>query len=458
MARLRTQIIVLAVLPLLAALAAVGALLVYEMSALEREQSRAQEQAFLAAKREGLRNVVQLAMAAIARQYASTADDDAARQEALAILRRMDFGTDGYFFVYDRAGRNLMHPRLPELEGRPLLDLQDAEGVYVIRELLARAQEGGGYQRYVWPKPSTGQPAPKLGYAVMLDRWGWMLGTGLYLDDVEAAMAGWRRGMVAAGRETLVVLAVVAALAIISVFAGGLALNIADQRRADRRIRHLADRVVLSQEEERARVSRELHDHVCQLLVSVKYRFELAARQVDAGDAQASTRLREAVNSLAEAIGTVRRISHELRPALLDDLGLDAALTLLAEDMAQRGGPRVQLDLRAPSAPAQAQAVALYRIAQEALANAERHAQAHTLRLTLDGDERETRLVIDDDGCGFHTDGKDGSDASSGIGLSNMRQRAESLGGRLWVHSTAAGTTVKVTLPRAPDPNHMVDA
>ena len=152
----------------------------------------------------------QLAMAAIARQYASAPDDAAARQDALAILRRMDFGADGYFFVYDQAGRNLMHPRLPELEGRLLLDLQDSDGVYVIRELLARAQEGGGFQRYVWPKPSTGQPAPKLGYAVMLDRWGWMLGTGLYLDDVEAAMAGWRRGVVAAGRETLVVLAMVA--------------------------------------------------------------------------------------------------------------------------------------------------------------------------------------------------------------------------------------------------------
>ena len=455
MARLRTQIIVLAVLPLLAALAAVGALLVYEMDALEREQSRAQEQAFLAAKREGLRNVVQLAMAAIARQYASAPDDETARQDALAILRRMDFGADGYFFVYDQAGRNLMHPRLPELEGRLLLDLQDSDGVYVIRELLARAQEGGGYQRYVWPKPSSGQPTPKLGYAVMLDRWGWMLGTGLYLDDVEAAMAGWRRGVVAVGRETLVVLAMVAAVAIVSVFAGGLALNIAEQRRADRRIRHLADRVVLSQEEERARVSRELHDHVCQLLVSVKYRFELAARQVDAGDPDAGGRLREAVDSLAGAIGTVRRISHELRPALLDDLGLDAALTLLAEDLAQRGGPQVTLDLRAPASPPQAQAVALYRIAQEALANAERHARASTLRLLLDGDDQETRLEIADDGKGVRLDG---SDAGGGIGLSNMRQRAESLGGRLQVQSTASGTTVRVALPRAPDPRRMVDA
>ena len=161
------------------------------------------------------------------------------------------------------------------------------------------------------------------------------------------------------------------------------------------------------------------------------------------------------MDSLAGAIGTVRRISHELRPALLDDLGLDAALTLLSEDLAQRGGPRVALDLRSPPPPPQAQAVALYRIAQEALANAERHAQARSLRLVLDGDEQETRLEIADDGRGFRLDG---SDAGGGIGLSNMRQRAESLGGRLLVQSAASGTTVRVTLPRTPDPHRMVDA
>lgn len=455
MAALRTQILLLAVLPLLVALAAVGALLVHEMDALEREQSRAQEQAFLAAKRDGLRNVVQLALAAIATQYDTGRDDDAVRQEALSILRTMDFGADGYFFVYDLQGRNLMHPRLPELEGRPLMDLQDADGVYVIRELIARAREGGGFQRYVWPKPSTGQPAPKLGYAVMLERWGWMLGTGLYLDDVEAAIADWRRGVVAAGRETLLVLALVAGVAIVSVFAGGLALNISEQRRANRRIRHLADRVVLSQEEERARVSRELHDHVCQLLVSVKYRFELAARQVAAGDPGAAGQLREAVESLAGAIGTVRRISHELRPALLDDLGLDAALTLLAEDLARRGGPRVTLDLQHGTSPPQAQAVALYRIAQEALANAERHAGASELRLTLGGDAQRTRLEIADNGHGFRLAG---SESGGGIGLSNMRQRAESLGGELQLQSTAAGTTVRVLMPRSPDPQRMVEA
>jgi len=447
MTPLRTKILVLAVLPLLAALALVGALLAYEMRELEREQSRTQEQAFLAAKREGLRNVVELAMTSIAHLYAAGRDDDAAKAEAQRILRAISYGPDGYFFVYDLTGRNLVHPRLPELEGQALMDLKDVNGVHVIRELLARAREGGGFQRYDWPKPSTGESTPKLGYAVLLDRWGWMLGTGLYLDDIEAATSDWRRSLGATGRETLVVLALVAGAAILSVFAGGLALNISEQKRANRRIRQLADRVVLSQEEERARVSRELHDHVCQLLVSVKYRFELATRQAAAGAPDATAQLRGAVDQLAGAIGTVRRISHELRPALLDDLGLDAALTRLADDLRHRGGPPVTLDLSPPDNLPQAQAVALYRIAQEALANIERHAQARGIGLRLRAGADATVLEITDDGHGFVVD----TPAGGGIGLSNMAQRADSVGGQFEIASSPAGTTVRVRLPRRAD-------
>ena len=277
-----------------------------------------------------------------------------------------------------------------------------------------------------------------------------------YLDDVDIATEGWRRNLVDASRETLGVMAIVAAVAILAVFAGGLALNISEQRRADRRIRQLADRVVLSQEEERARVSRELHDHVCQLLVSVKYRFEMATREVAAGAPGADVQLRSAVKHLADAIGTVRRISHELRPAALDELGLDAALTRLADELRLRGGPDVTLDLQPGLPPLpQAQAVALYRIAQEALANAERHAQARTVRLTLQGDVAQTRLEITDDGRGFNVDA---IDAGGGIGLSNMRQRAESLGGALQVQASPAGTTVRALLPRSPDPERMAEA
>src|SRR5690606_18865249 len=113
------------------------------------------------------------------------------RARALALLQQMEFGRDGYFFVYDLQGNNLMHPRQPELVGRNLWELRDTRGQPVIQNLLAAARQGGSDGqsiRYLWKKPSTGQTVDKLGYILILERWGWMLGTGIYLDDVEQAL------------------------------------------------------------------------------------------------------------------------------------------------------------------------------------------------------------------------------------------------------------------------------
>ena len=86
---------------------------------------------------------------------------------------------------------------------------RDADGVWVIQELIARAQEGGGFQRYLWPKPSTGQVTRKLSYAVMLPRWNWMLGTGIYLDAVDAAAAQMKDNLFKSVSETLLWMSVV---------------------------------------------------------------------------------------------------------------------------------------------------------------------------------------------------------------------------------------------------------
>src|SRR4051794_19172974 len=82
-----------------------------------------------------------------------------------------------------------MHPRQPNLVGRDLSTMRDPAGELTIQQLIGEASKGGGYVRYVWQRPSTGQLAPKLGYVVPLERWGWMIGTGIYLEDVETALA-----------------------------------------------------------------------------------------------------------------------------------------------------------------------------------------------------------------------------------------------------------------------------
>ena len=445
--RLKAKILSLAVAPLLLAIAVIGGLLVVETQRLERHQSQVLEETLLSTKRDELRSYIELALTSIEHLYGAGRDDQAAKEQAKAILSSMNFGDDGYFFVYDKEGLNLVHPRQPDLIGQNLWNMRDSDGTYVIRELIARANEGGGYQRYLWPKPSTGRIERKLGYSVALPRWGWMLGTGIYLDDVDAAAARLRGGLLANARETLLGLATVAVVAALAVFAGGLALNISEQRQADRKLKALAHRVVSSQEEERARVSRELHDHICQLLVSIKYRFELVGHRLAHPGEQPVTSIEPEITALSRAIGEVRRISHDLRPALLDDLGLPAALEHIGNEIAQRSGMAVRVlpQLHADHLP-ELQAVSLFRVAQEALRNVERHAQARhvDIRLIDSGDKLELRIT--DDGCGFDVKNVELS-KDRGIGLTNMRERVERNGGSFQLVSQPGHTAVTASFP-----------
>jgi len=447
--KLKAKILSLAVAPLLLAVAFIGALLVIETRRLEEQQAQLLEQTLLGTKRDELRAYVELALTSIANLYEAGRDDEAAKEQAKAVLSSMQFGNDGYFFVYTADGLNLVHPRQPELIGQNLRNMRDKDGVWVIRELLERAAEGGGFTRYQWPKPSTGRVTPKLGYSVALPRWGWMLGTGIYLDDVESAAALMRGNLLASIRETLIGLAAVAVFASLAVFAGGMALNISEQRQADRKLKALAHRVVTSQEEERSRVSRELHDHICQLLVSIKYQFELVGHRLAHPGAAPVVAIDKEIGALSKAIGEVRRISHGLRPALLDDLGLPAALEHLGNELAQRSGLQVEVAARVHEDHLpELQAVSLFRVAQEALRNVERHAGASQVSIQLNDSDERLMLRIIDDGCGFDVKNVELS-KDRGIGLSNMRERVERNGGWFQLVSEQGRTVLMASFPLA---------
>jgi two-component system NarL family sensor kinase len=447
--KLKAKILMLAVAPLLLAIAVIGWLLVVETEQLQQQQSKVLEDVLLSTKRDELRNYIALALTSIDHLYGAGRDDQAAKEQAKAILSSMNFGDDGYFYVYAEDGLNLVHPRQPELIGTNLWNMQDADGTYVIRELIARAKEGGGFQRYLWPKPSTSRVERKLGYSVELPRWGWMLGTGIYLDDVDAAAARLRGNLLESVRQTLAGLAAVAVIAALAVFAGGLALNISEQRQADRKLKALAHRVVTSQEEERARVSRELHDHICQLLVSIKYQFELVGHRLAHPGNEPVTAIDKEISALSGAIGEVRRISHDLRPALLDDLGLPAALEHIGNELAQRSGLQVRVSpqVQEERLP-ELQAVSLFRVAQEALRNVERHAGARHIDIRLDDAGDRLELRITDDGCGFDVKTVELS-KDRGIGLTNMRERVERNGGTFQLVSHPGHTSLIASFPLA---------
>jgi len=447
--RLRQKVIVLAVAPLIVALCAIALYVRQGAVTLAQQQRATIERAYLASKEAELRHYVQLATHSIAHLTGSGRSDAATLEEAKRILGTLSYGGDGYFFLYDMQGRALMHPRQPELVGADMWNWVDANGAKSIQALIERAKEGGGFQRYHWVKPSTARAAPKLGYVVPVANWGWVMGTGIYLDDVDAALAQVADQQSRNIQDTLLWIAGLAILAATGVAVGGLALNISEHRVADAKLKVLAQRVVESQEEERARLSRDLHDGISQALVSVKLQLEAGIIRLDGDEArrqQARVGLERTVEQIETVLGDVRRISHDLRPTLLDDMGLAPALDHLAGEFGEHAGTPVRFKaVGAVDILSEVAATALFRIAQEALTNAERHAGARSIEMLLERLGGAVVLTIVDDGVGFDADSV-AVHPKRGIGLRNMMERMEAIGGRLAIDSSAAGTSVVASI------------
>jgi two-component system, NarL family, sensor kinase len=450
--KLRQKIIVLAIAPLIVALIAIALAVRYQATILAQQQRASVEAAYLTSKEIELKHYVSLAERSIAHLYDSGRDDEATKNAAKVILATLDYGDDGYFFLYNLEGRNLMHPRQPQLVGRDLWELRDTSGSPTIQRLIAQAKAGGGYVRYYWEKPSSGKVAPKLGYVIKMDRWGWMLGTGIYLDDVDAALAKIDTQVSGNIRNTMLWIAGIAIASVLVIALSGVALNISEYRVADAKLRVLAQRVVRSQEEERARLSRDLHDGISQWLVSIKLQVEsgiakLVAQSNKPEVARAS--FDRAANQLNDVLGEVRRISHDLRPALLDDLGLAAALDHLSREFSENTSIATEFEADGPidGLPDVANTV-LFRIAQETLTNIKRHANASNAKVRLQGDKISVSLTVSDNGIGFDVAGI-AKHPKRGIGLRNMHERVNAIGGKLDLASSPEGTQVTATLPRS---------
>ncbi|MBS1181063.1 MAG: methyl-accepting chemotaxis sensory transducer [Proteobacteria bacterium] len=136
-----------------------------------------------------------------------------AQEAAKAVLRPVRFGADkNYFFIYDADGLNILLPGKPELEGKSLIDMKDADGKPLVRAMLAIARAGGGNYQYMWVKPGDKEPSLKLAYATNVDGWNWMLGTGFHVADIEASLSASTRRI---GLTTLVALLMLGALSVV---------------------------------------------------------------------------------------------------------------------------------------------------------------------------------------------------------------------------------------------------
>ncbi len=227
-----------------------------------------------------------------------------------------------------------------------------------------------------------------------------------------------------------------------------MVIRLAEQQAA---LRQYAQKALLSQEEERQRLSHELHDVTVQDLVGLVQRIDLCRSELDR-DPQAACRRLEELNTLArQTLDDVRRISNALRPSILEDLGLPAALQALCEELEQQmpevacictvegHQQRLASDLE----------LAIFRISQEALSNIRRHAQAVSeVKLLLDLEDLEVRLTISDDGSGFAVPGVRTLVREGHLGLAGMYERARLFGGELAITSQpGSGVVIHLRLP-----------
>jgi len=218
------------------------------------------------------------------------------------------------------------------------------------------------------------------------------------------------------------------------------------------RFRELSRLVIHSQEEERKRISRELHDEIAQILVGISFHLGALQQQVHAGPQVISEKIRVAQGLVRDSVEAVRRFAQDLRPAVLDDLGLVPALRSYLEEVGRHSGVKIRFAAFSGADRLDvSQRTVIFRIAQEALVNVLRHAQATRVEVVLRRGGGGITLRINDDGRGFDAAKTLRVRSRECIGLLGMRERAEMVGGifRL-VTSPGNGTRIELQIPMRP--------
>ncbi len=387
-------------------------------------------------------------------------------------IRKLKVGEEGTAYLVDRTGRLIYHP-FSKLIGTDFGD----------REAVQRLQQGNLVGAVT--SRANGQPSTVEGYAVVqVTGWGLVIGEP-WTQVVEPAQNAIKpvvivliAGLIAvAAFVSLGVQAVTDPIQNLlvqtrQVAAGdydaqvtlsrireirelGMAFNeMVEQIRKYRAgLRQYVADITQTQEEERKRIARELHDDTVQSLIAIGQRIELVKGSLD-DPIEARTRLSELRTMVTGAIASVRQFSRDLRPLTLEDLGLIAAMQYLVNQLAQSEGLEVHFKVEgsAEGLPTDME-VAIYRILQEALNNVKKHAEATVINVLAQFTDREISLTVQDNGRGFTMPELLTDFASNGsFGMMGLQERAQLFGGHIVVESQPyGGTTVRLVLPRQAD-------
>jgi len=219
-------------------------------------------------------------------------------------------------------------------------------------------------------------------------------------------------------------------------------------RRSQQELRELSASVLEAREEEKTRIARELHDELGQLLTALKMDLSWLRERLPAGNAEIAAKAQQMHEMLEQTVNSTRRIAADLRPLMLDDLGLADAANWLVQDFSQRSGIRCDVQIAADGAFAGLEgniATAVYRALQESLTNIARHAGAKNAWIVLGLENGSLHLEVEDDGHGISAE-----DLAKGrsLGLKGMRERVAYFGGTLEVvRAPRGGTRLRARVP-----------
>jgi two-component system NarL family sensor kinase len=450
MMNLTQKIQLLAVLPLAIAMLLVILMTRYQFEKLSHDTADTYRSSVISRRQEELKNYTLLALSSINHLYnKSDIDQGMAQELAKEILTHLLYKEDGYFFVYTSDGKGVVHPKQPYRIGEDWWELKDEAGTLLIQELINNAQEGGGYIQYLWEKPSLGEVGTKMAYSVMLEKWDWMIGTGMYIDDIDGQVSSIQASIDHKIVGASYVILTIGIISIAVVFTTGLLLQFSQRKLADEKLQELTKRILTTQEEERRRVSRELHDGISQLIASAKFSVETAALKISKQE-NPEEDLNLSRDKIAQTLIDLRRISRDLHPRILDDHGLSAGIESLSTNFSKRTGINVNLDKVAVKNLLSLDIkTTLYRVAQEALTNIERHSGATEVDISIGVKGRWIVLSIVDNGSGFDVDSMNSNKSPMvGIGLRNMQERLSYHKGLFVVKSNEKGTRLEAKIPK----------
>lgn len=380
-------------------------------------------------------------------------------------IRRLRIGDKGVAYLVDRQGRAIYHPDATllgqDLRGEPVVRqvlqgdqnalVADAGGEQVVYGYASVAASGWGLITRESFATLTAPVRPYLGTALLVLALGLILGLfwlplgARRITEPINRLASQAVRLAAGADVAHVDGGTIRELQTLAAAFNDMAQQIAASRAAQR---SYVAAVTRTQEEERRRIARELHDGTVQALVAVGRRLEYL--EGAAQEPELVSQLTALRHQVGDAAAEVRRFSRELRPLVLEDLGLAPALRYLSNQLSEQDGIEVNLTVRGALGGLNGdQELVLFRIFQEALTNISKHAQATVVNALVESDAEGVLLQVSDNGRGFTQPTSTNEFARSGhFGLMGIQERAQLLGGRLELHSRPGkGTTVRIWLP-----------